>query len=199
MHLMRSSEAEDPGSPHGFTANLAAISSRLSPALRALDHSAPTGYTDVLPFAEPAMRRKPRAPKQIVAFKVDPELASILDAMPNKSEFIRSAVQSRLATACPLCRGTGVAPFGGITDELTKLVQQHPIVVCTGCGIREPRPCHSPGHCEDDPRVAVFERWGAFYCAGCFSDALLCTDCLRPLSRAGRVGQRRLCDGCKAA
>lgn len=145
-------------------------------------------------------RKKPRAPKQIIAFKVDPELASVLDAMPNKSEFIRAAVQSRLATACPLCRGTGVAPFGGITDELTKLVQQHPLVACNGCGVREPRPCHSPGHCEDDPRVAVFERWGAFYCAGCFGDASLCTSCLRPLARtASRASSKRVCDGCKVA
>ena len=54
--------------------------------------------------------RKPRPAKQIVAFKVEPDLAALLDAMPNKSEFIRAAVQSRLATACPLCRGSGLAP-----------------------------------------------------------------------------------------
>ena len=157
-------------------------------------------YTAVLPLTSPmTTRKKRRPPKQIIAFKVDPELASVLDAMPNKSEFIRAAVQSRLATACPLCRGTGVAPFGGITDELTKLVQQHPLVACSGCGVREPRPCHSPGHCEDDPRVAVFERWGAFYCASCFGDASLCTSCLRPLSRTSRAASKRLCDGCKVA
>ena len=38
------------------------------------------------------MPRKPRPNKQIVAFKVEPELAALLDAMPNKSEFIRNAV-----------------------------------------------------------------------------------------------------------
>lgn len=146
------------------------------------------------------MPRKPKAPKQIVAFKVDSELAAVLDAMPNKSEFIRAAVQSRLATACPLCRGTGIAPFGGVSDELTKLVQQHPLVVCAGCGVREPRPCHSPGHCEEDVRVEVFERWGIFYCARCFVEAHLCSTCHRPLPRgAGRVGSRRLCEDCKAA
>lgn len=160
----------------------------------------PARYTAVVPSegSEP-MRRKPRAPKQIVAFKVDPELAAVLDAMPNKSEFIRAAVQSRLATACPLCRGTGIAPFGGITDELTKLVQQHPIVVCAGCGIREPRPCHSPGHCEDDPRVTVFEQWGVFYCGDCFPDASLCGTCLRPFPARGGYAStaKRLCDGCR--
>jgi hypothetical protein len=32
-------------------------------------------------YGEP-MRRKPRRSKQIVAFKVEPELAALLDAMP---------------------------------------------------------------------------------------------------------------------
>jgi hypothetical protein len=36
---------------------------------------------------------KPRLGKHIVAFKVEPEVAAALDAMPNKSESIRAAVQ----------------------------------------------------------------------------------------------------------
>ena len=72
------------------------------------------------------MPRKPKPSKQIVAFKVEPDLAALLDAMPNKSEFIRNAVARQLSTACPLCRGTGIAPFTGVSDELTRLVQQHP-------------------------------------------------------------------------
>jgi len=112
--------------------------------------------------------RKPRPAKQIVAFKVEPELAAVLDAMPNKSEFIRAAVQNRLASACPLCRGTGIAPISGVGEELAKLVQQHPLCVCAGCGLKEPRPCHSPGHCDAEPRLEAFERWGVFYCERCF-------------------------------
>ena len=90
------------------------------------------------------MPRKPRPNKQIVAFKVEPELAALLDAMPNKSEFIRAAVQGRIASACPLCRGTGVAPFGGVGNELTKLVQQHPLCVCAGCGVKKARTVAAP-------------------------------------------------------
>ncbi len=148
------------------------------------------------------MPRKPRPAKQIVAFKVEPELAALLDAMPNKSEFIRAAVQGRIQSACPLCRGTGVAPFG-VGNELTKLVQQHPLCVCAGCGVKEPRPCHSPGHCDDDPRIAAFERWGAFYCEACVSQFAFCQDCHKPLGRAtGRTGnanKNRVCDDCRAA
>ncbi len=145
------------------------------------------------------MPPKPRPTKQIVAFKVEPELASMLDAMPNKSEFIRSAIQARLATVCPLCRGTGVAPYGAIHDDLTKLVQQHPLVVCSGCGTREPRPCHTPGHCDPDPRLATFERFGAYYCDPCFASVALCSDCARPLGVRGRTKGKVRCDACRAA
>jgi len=145
------------------------------------------------------MPRKPRPNKQIVAFKVEPELAALLDAMPNKSEFIRNAVARQLSTACPLCRGTGIAPYTGVTDELTRLVQQHPLTVCAGCGVKVPRPCHATGHCDDDhdePRIASFERWGVFYCEGCGPNIAFCNECSKPL---GRTGTRKKCEGCRAA
>ena len=90
------------------------------------------------------MPRKPKLPKHIVAFKVEPDLAALLDAMPNKSEFIRNAVARQLSTACPLCRGTGMAPFTGVSDELTRLVQQHPLCVCAGCRGEGPAPLPHP-------------------------------------------------------
>ena len=142
--------------------------------------------------------RKPRPTKHIVAFKVEPELAALLDAMPNKSEFIRAAVQGRLASACPLCRGTGIAPYGGAGDELTKLVQQHPLCVCAGCGVKEPRPCHSPGHCGEVPRLEAFERWGVFYCSACAPSVVFCGECHKPLGRAG-TRKRAMCDEHHAA
>lgn len=145
------------------------------------------------------MPRKPRPAKHIVAFKVEPELAALLDAMPNKSEFIRAAVQGRLSTACPLCRGSGVAPFGGVGDELTKLVQQHPLCVCAGCGVKEPRPCHTPGHCDDDARIEAFERWGTFYCEACSKTMAFCIDCKKPIGKAIRGKKQQRCDDCVPA
>jgi hypothetical protein len=142
--------------------------------------------------------RKPRPNKQIVAFKVEPELAALLDAMPNKSEFIRNAVARQLSTACPLCRGTGIAPYGGVTDELTRLVQQHPLCVCAGCGVKVPRPCHTPGHCEEEPRLESFERWGVFYCEACGPSVAFCSECLKPLGRAG-ARKKLVCESCRAA
>jgi hypothetical protein len=145
-----------------------------------------------------AVRRKPRPNKQIVAFKVEPELAALLDAMPNKSEFIRNAVARQLSTACPLCRGTGITPYSGISDELTRLVQQHPLCVCAGCGVKVPRPCHTPGHCEEEPRIESFERWGVFYCEGCGPTVAFCDDCHKAIGRAG--GRKKpVCESCSAA
>jgi len=43
-----------------------------------------------------------------VTFKVDPNLLEILQAMPNRSEFIRSAILNALNHVCPLCSGAGV-------------------------------------------------------------------------------------------
>ncbi|HEY8091080.1 MAG TPA: hypothetical protein VIF09_24625 [Polyangiaceae bacterium] len=144
------------------------------------------------------MPRKPKPSKHIVAFKVEPDLAALLDAMPNKSEFIRNAVARQLSTACPLCRGTGMAPFNGVSDELTRLVQQHPLCVCAGCGLKVPRPCHTPGHCEEEPRVESFERWGVFYCEACGPGVGFCAQCLKPLGRLG-TRKKAVCDTCRAA
>lgn len=45
---------------------------------------------------------------EIVTFKVDGSLLAALRAVPNRSEFIRTAVLAALDSACPLCNGTGV-------------------------------------------------------------------------------------------
>ncbi len=149
------------------------------------------------------MPRKIRPTKQIVAFKVEPELAAVLDAMPNKSEFIRAAVQSRLTTACPLCRGSGLLPSSGVTDELTKLVQQHPLCVCAGCGAKGPRPCHTPGHypghCDGDARVTAFEQWGIYYCDACAPTVGFCVGCKKPVGRVGKAQRDVKCAECRAA
>ncbi len=43
----------------------------------------------------------------VITFKVDDSLREALDQVPNRSEFIRSAIQAALEGTCPLCRGTG--------------------------------------------------------------------------------------------
>ena len=46
--------------------------------------------------------------QEVITFKVDESLASILKTMPNRSEFIRSALCNALKNICPLCKGEGI-------------------------------------------------------------------------------------------
>ncbi|MFH0809968.1 MAG: ribbon-helix-helix domain-containing protein [Pseudomonadota bacterium] len=48
-----------------------------------------------------------RAKQEIISFKVDDSLLAAIQAMPNRSEFIRSAILAALGGVCPLCQGTG--------------------------------------------------------------------------------------------
>lgn len=49
-------------------------------------------------------RKKP----EVITFKVDESLLEAMESIPNRSEFIRHAVQAALEHSCPLCNGTGV-------------------------------------------------------------------------------------------
>ena len=48
-----------------------------------------------------------KSKERVFTFKADAELASQLEKIPNKSEFIRQSLNASLAFHCPLCRGTG--------------------------------------------------------------------------------------------
>lgn len=44
---------------------------------------------------------------EIITFKADRPLLEALERVPNRSEFIRSAILAALEDVCPLCRGRG--------------------------------------------------------------------------------------------
>lgn len=46
--------------------------------------------------------------RQIVTFKAEEALVEAMEDIPNRSEFIRSAILAALNGVCPLCHGTGV-------------------------------------------------------------------------------------------
>ncbi len=50
----------------------------------------------------------PSQKSEIITFKADRALLQAMQGLPNRSEFIRSAVLAALDSACPLCRGTGI-------------------------------------------------------------------------------------------
>ncbi|MFQ3649804.1 MAG: hypothetical protein SNJ75_05675 [Gemmataceae bacterium] len=117
------------------------------------------------------------AKNAVVAFKVEKELAELLDKLPNKSAFIRKAIEAQLGRACPLCQGKGVVPRG-VHDHfaplLTKLAHRN----CDGCGedIALPR---DPGELDDASRARLeqFFLGGPLYCAPCYEKAPECSDC----------------------
>ena len=44
----------------------------------------------------------------IITFKVDEELMKIIKDIPNRSEFIRTAIMEALGSICPVCNGSGM-------------------------------------------------------------------------------------------
>jgi hypothetical protein len=122
------------------------------------------------------MARKP--PKtSIVAFKVENELAELLNKLPNKSAFIRKAIAAQLGVACPLCKGKGVVPRG-VHDHFAPLLARFNSRNCDSCG----HPLNLPLDTEelsDDVRARLeqFFLGGPFYCDGCYEKAPSCDDC----------------------
>jgi hypothetical protein len=125
-----------------------------------------------------AHRPSQRPPKDVVvAFKVEKELADLLDKLPNKSAFIRKAIEAQLGRACPLCNGKGVVPRG-VHDHFAPLIRQLNARDCDGCG----NPLHlplEPGELGDADRTRLeqFFLGGPLYCDGCYVKAPACEDC----------------------
>ncbi|MCS7015179.1 MAG: hypothetical protein NZM42_03545 [Gemmatales bacterium] len=113
----------------------------------------------------------------LVAFKVEPELAQILDQLPNKSDFIRRAIIAQLNMGCPLCAGTGVLPRGlhdHYAQHLREIAQRH----CDRCGRTEPLPASAADiPAQDRPRLEQFFFGGPFYCHNCYDTAPVCREC----------------------
>ncbi len=123
-------------------------------------------------------RKTPKPPKTaVVAFKVEKELADLLNKLPNKSAFIRKAIASQLGMACPLCQGQGVVPRG-VHDHFVQVIQENNFHRCESCGDSLPLPLQPEELAPDDrARLEQFFLGGPFYCDGCYEKAPTCDDC----------------------
>ncbi len=74
------------------------------------------------------MKKKERT----FTFKTDESMGDSLDAIPNKSEFIRQAVQTALEQKCPLCSGTGTLTEQQ-QDHLQEFLTFHSLEKCSKC------------------------------------------------------------------
>ena len=119
-----------------------------------------------------------KAPKsQIVAFKVEEDLAEFLNKLPNKSAFIRKAIVAQLGMACPLCTGSGVVPKG-VHDHYAPVLAKYNVRRCDGCGDRQTLPrdlVHLSDH--ERARMEQFFHGGPLYCDGCYEKAPSCGEC----------------------
>lgn len=73
-----------------------------------------------------------RKKEEIITFKVDEGLAHAMDGIPNRSEFIRSAIMAALDSTCPLCRGSGIMT----PDQLKhwkETAKSHTVRECAEC------------------------------------------------------------------
>jgi hypothetical protein len=125
------------------------------------------------------MPRKPTKTqkKQIVAFKVEDELARFLDALPNKSEFIRRAILAQFNMTCPLCSGTGVVEKG-IHDHFQGVIESNLTRPCEKCKTTVTFPLHLEAvPSSDRDRIRQFLHGGPLYCSKCYPSVPPCDDC----------------------
>jgi hypothetical protein len=123
------------------------------------------------------MQQRKLAKTEVVAFKVEAELAEFLNKLPNKSAFIRKAIAAQMKMACPLCGGAGVVSRG-VHDHFEPLLKQFNSRNCDGCGANMPLP-NDPGDLAPDQhsRLEQFFHGGPLYCDGCYDKAPTCNDC----------------------
>ncbi len=114
---------------------------------------------------------------QIVAFKVEDDLADFLDKLPNKSEFIRKAILAQFGMTCPLCTGTGVVDKG---------VHDHYVPVISATNTHPCEKCKTPvtfpltveaAQSVDRDRIRQFLHGGPLYCVKCYPNVPPCHDC----------------------
>ena len=114
---------------------------------------------------------------QIVAFKVEEELAEFLDKLPNKSEFIRKAILAQFGMTCPLCAGSGVVARG-VHDHFKAVIGTQSERPCEKCKTAVAFPLTAEGLAGvDKKRVEQFLHGGPLYCQKCYPSVPSCDDC----------------------
>ena len=138
-----------------------------------------------------------KAKQRVVTFKVEDDVASFLDAMPNKSEFIRKALLAALLEPCPVCHGKGSVPRS-LRRDLEIIFGGEKFIPCSFCGYDFPLGTEKglPGG-DDRVRLKQYLSGGDFYCNDCFSKTQACEDCGEHVIET-RMGNHKRLHGRKA-
>lgn len=70
--------------------------------------------------------------QQVITFKAEEALVEAMEHIPNRSEFIRSAILAALESVCPLCHGTGVLNPNQ-QRHWHEFSRTHPVERCDEC------------------------------------------------------------------
>ena len=70
--------------------------------------------------------------QEIITFKVDQSLSGAMRQIPNRSEFIRSAIQTALEGVCPLCSGSGTLSPDQ-RRHWDRFAEKHTVEQCNDC------------------------------------------------------------------
>ena len=73
-----------------------------------------------------------KAKLEVVSFKAEAPLVEALEAVPNRSEFIRAAILSALDGACPLCGGSGILGASQ-RSHWERFLRDHKVKRCKEC------------------------------------------------------------------
>ena len=127
-------------------------------------------------MARKSLKLKP-AKTEIVAFKVEEELANFLNKLQNKSAFIRKAIIAQLGMACPLCQGTGTVPRG-LHIHYAPVIAKNNTRKCDRCVAKLTLPHDVVNLPEAErPRLEQFLNGGELFCADCSGQTPHCDDC----------------------
>lgn len=120
---------------------------------------------------------KKTAKTTVVAFKVEQELADLLNSLPNKSAFIRKAIAAQLGVSCPLCKGAGVVTRA-VNDHFVPLIEEFKHQSCVSCGNKIEVPVEAEDmDKESRSRLEQFLLGGPLYCNACYEIVPSCDDC----------------------
>ena len=92
--------------------------------------------------------------QMVVAFRVDRHLAEELDRLPDKSGFIRGAIERAFHVSCPVCEGRGTVSHE-TAGYLGAILKKERALRCPCCGAVSPATARSKRPPRVPPRLPV--------------------------------------------
>lgn len=115
------------------------------------------------------MAGRKQGKEAVVAFRVDRHLAEELDRLPDKSGFIRGAIERAFHVSCPVCEGRGTVSHETAT-YLGRILGRERALRCPCCGSVSPAPRRGAAPARRPARVPPRLPVAAEACGHCGMD-----------------------------